>query len=125
MVDVEFIAQYLQLKYGKDKPKLHIRNTIDALHVLHDEKLLSTPDYETVVNGYKFLRRVENKLRLIHDQSVNALTADPARLTELAMHLGYPTSSTTAAQLLLDEYAERTQAIREVFDRLLNPAESG
>ncbi len=124
MVDVEFIAQYLQLKHGKGRPELHSRNTLDTLAVLQSENLISEKDYETLSSGYKFLRRLENKLRLVHDQSVNELTADPASLNKLARHLGYPKSSGRPEQLFHDEYASTTQTIREVFDRLLSCTES-
>ncbi|NIQ10960.1 MAG: hypothetical protein GWO23_15410 [Gammaproteobacteria bacterium] len=124
MVDVEFIAQYLQLKHGKGRPDLQCRNTLDALAVLQSESLISEKDYETLSTGYKFLRRLENKLRLVHDQSVNELTADSAYLKKLARHLGYKESSGHPEQLFQQEYAARTQAIREAFNRILSCSEN-
>ena len=124
MVDVEFIAQYLQLLHGKGRKTLHCRNTVDALHALQSEGLISLIDYENLLSGYKFLRRLENKLRLVHDQSVNELSADPAYLTKLARHLDYPDSSGPPEQLFLEEYAATTQTIREIFERILNCREN-
>jgi glutamate-ammonia-ligase adenylyltransferase len=124
MVDVEFIAQYLQLRHGKKKPALRCRNTVDALTLLQSENLISPLDCENLATGYKFLRRLENKLRLVHDQSVNELTADPIALAKLARHLGYPDTSGHPEALFLDDYARTTQAIREIFDRILNHAEN-
>jgi glutamate-ammonia-ligase adenylyltransferase len=119
MVDVEFIAQYLQLLHGRDRRALRCRNTVDALQVLHREKLLADRDHQTLVSGYKFLRRLENKLRLVHDQSVNELSADTAYLAKLARHLGYPEAPMRPDRLFLEDYERITQAIREVFDRLM------
>ena len=124
MVDVEFIAQYLQLRHGKDNPELHCRNTVDVLHVLQKQSLISEMDYETLLSGYKFLRRLENKLRLVHDQSVNELDAEPAYLAKLARHLDYPDSPGQPERLFLEEYAATTQGIRETFERILNSPES-
>ena len=124
MVDVEFIAQYLQLRHGKDNPALRRRNSVDALAALHAENLISTVDHENLEAGYKFLRRLENKLRLVHDQSVNELTADPAALAKLARHLGYPETSGHPEKLFLADYAKTTQIIREIFNRILNHPES-
>jgi glutamate-ammonia-ligase adenylyltransferase len=121
MVDVEFIAQYLQLCHGKEKQSLRCRNTVDALHILQSENLISEMDHESLVTGYKFLRRLENKLRLVHDQSVNELSAEPAYLAKLARHLGYPEDTGQPAKLFLEEYARTTQTIREIFDHILNP----
>jgi glutamate-ammonia-ligase adenylyltransferase len=124
MVDVEFVAQYLQLRHGRDRHNLRCRNTIDALGVLHREGLISEKDHEVLVGGYKFLRRLENKLRLVHDQSVNELSADTAYLAKLARHLGYPEAPMRPEQLFLEDYAETTRMIREVFDRVLNCREN-
>ena len=123
MVDVEFIAQYLQLRHGKDKPTLRCRNLVDALSALQSENFISVLDYENLTSGYKFLRRLENKLRLVHDQSVNELTADPTALAKLARHLGYPDASGHPETFFLKDYARTTQIIREIFDRILNHAE--
>jgi len=119
MVDVEFIAQYLQLLHGRDRPSLHCRNTLDTLSELRSETLLSEKDYENLTSGYKFLRRLENKLRLVYDQSVNELTSDPASLTKLARHLGYEDTMGQPEKLFLEEYADTTQTIRETFNRIL------
>ena len=123
MVDVEFIAQYLQLLHGKQNQTLRCRNLVDALSALQSEHLISVLDYENLTSGYKFLRRLENKLRLVHDQSVNELTADPKALNKLARHLGYPDSTGQPEKLFLEEYARTTQIIRETFDRILKQTE--
>lgn len=120
MVDVEFIAQYLQLCHGRKCVALRCGNTVDTLHLLRNENLLSEKDYENLVGGYKFLRRLENKLRLVHDQSVNELTADPESLAKLARHLGYSDGNGRAEQQFLGEYAATTQTIRETFHRILH-----
>ncbi len=125
MVDVEFLAQYLQLCNGRNNPALRCRNTIDALHALHSGGLLSDDDYENLVSGYKFLRRLENKLRLVHDQSVNELSSEPVYLTKLARHLGYSGQTGQPANLFLKDYARVTQSIREIFDQYLKDTEEG
>lgn len=124
MVDVEFIAQYLQLLHGKENRALRCRNSMDALLILKNKNLISVQDHENLAAGYKFLRRLENKLRLVHDQSVNELTADPAALAKLARHLDYPDISGHPEALFLEDYARTTQTIREIFDRILKHTEN-
>jgi glutamate-ammonia-ligase adenylyltransferase len=121
MVDVEFLVQYLQLLHGVAHPPLRIQNTLAALHALQNLEVLSAHDGECLLKGYKFLRRLENKLRLVHDQSVNELSADPVALAKLARHLGYAGEPHRPEQVFLDEYHQVTQGIREVFDRHLAP----
>jgi glutamate-ammonia-ligase adenylyltransferase len=124
MVDVEFIAQYLQLLHGREHMSLRCRNTVEALETLRNENLLSEKDCENLVNGYKFLRRLENKLRLVHDQSINQLTSEPLYLAKLARHLGYSEATGRPEQLFKDEYARTTQTIRDIFEHILNSKEN-
>jgi glutamate-ammonia-ligase adenylyltransferase len=122
MVDVEFLVQYLQLIHGKAYPQVLGQNTLEALRALHQAGLLPGGDFGRLIDGYKFLRRLENKLRLVHDQSVNQLSADPAALAKLARHLGYPDRPRRPDQVFLEEYSQITEAIREVFERHFAPA---
>ncbi len=124
MVDVEFIAQYLQLRHGKETKSLRCRNTVETLESLRNENLISEIDCENLVSGYKFLRRLENKLRLVHDQSINQLTSEPAYIAKLARHLGYPDSTGHPEHFFKEEYTKTTQTIRDVFERILNPTEN-
>ena len=121
MVDVEFLVQYLQLRHGAASPMLRVPNTLEALHTLRREGLLPPDDYQQLLKGYKFLRRLENKLRLVHDQSVSELSADTAYLSKLARHLGYPEKPQRPEQAFLADYHLITTGIREVFDRHLAP----
>ncbi|MDH3999448.1 MAG: bifunctional [glutamate--ammonia ligase]-adenylyl-L-tyrosine phosphorylase/[glutamate--ammonia-ligase] adenylyltransferase, partial [Desulfuromonadales bacterium] len=123
MVDVEFLAQYLLLSHGRVHHELRCRNTIDTLHALHSKGLLPQADYDSLVNGYKFLRRLENKLRLVHDQSINQLDSDPESLGKLARHLGYTEQAAQPQQALLEEYSSVTQGIRTIFNRYLSHAD--
>jgi len=119
MVDVEFIAQYLQLLHGAGRPALHQPNTLLALQKLQQEGMLDENDCRVLVSGYKFLRRLENMLRLIHDQSISELSNDPDYLNKLARRLGYNSTDRPEHDQLLDDYRSITENIRSVFSRLL------
>lgn len=121
MVDVEFLVQYLQLRHGATHAEVRCPNTIEALRSLYEAGLLPGGDHAILANGYKFLRRLENKLRLVHDQSVSELASDPDALAKLARHLGYPERPRRPQEVFLEEYAQVTLAIRQVFDRHLAP----
>ncbi|BCA81018.1 bifunctional [glutamate--ammonia ligase]-adenylyl-L-tyrosine phosphorylase/[glutamate--ammonia-ligase] adenylyltransferase [Desulfuromonas sp. AOP6] len=119
LVDVEFIAQYLQLLHGGRSKALRVTNTLKALEVLHRKELLSDDDFDALDSGYKFLRRLENKLRLVHDQSISELSSDRTYLLKLARRLGYPDRPRRPDDVFLEEYHGTTENIREVFSRLL------
>ena len=121
MVDVEFIVQYLQILHGRDFPGLRSKNTLEALNALHQEGLLDEGDLDVLESGYKFLRRLENRLRLVHDQSINELSGDPVYLVKLARRLGYPDRPRRPDEVFLEEYRSVTERIRAIFERLIGP----
>ncbi|BCR03664.1 glutamate-ammonia-ligase adenylyltransferase [Desulfuromonas versatilis] len=121
MVDVEFLAQYLQILHGGERPALRQCNTLTALERLHEEGILDRADFDTLQGGYKFLRRLENKLRLVHDQSINDLSGERGYLVKLARRLGYPDRPRRPEEVFLEDYREVTEKIRTVFDRFLGP----
>ena len=121
MVDVEFIAQYLQLLHGEERPALRQSNTLRSLEALEREGVLTGADFTALADGYKFLRRLENRLRLIHDQSINELSGDRGYLVKLARRLGYPDRPRRPDEVFLEDYRASTRRIRTVFNRILCP----
>lgn len=119
MVDVEFMAQYLQLRHGCRCPELHTPNTVAALKEILAAQLLSQSDADILINGYKFLRKLENRLRLLHDHSINDLTGDQRYLDKLARRLGYDARLRHPGQALMKDYEATTEAIRDVYERIL------
>ena len=120
MVDVEFLVQFLQLQHGRQHTKVRSRNTLVALQALQDSNLLPEKDAKRLANGYKFLRRLENKLRLVHDQSINQLSSEPAYLNKLAKHLGYQQDATKRPEQKFEEnYLKITKDIRTIFENIL------
>jgi len=115
MVDVEFLTQYLQLRHGGGFPDLRQVSTLPALTALHREGLIAADDFNGLYDGYKFLRRLENKLRLVHDQSINQLSNDRDYLTKLAQRLGYPEHPLSPHEALLRDYRAWTERIRSAF----------
>ncbi len=119
MVDVEFIAQYLQLTHGMQYPQLHSQNTITALKAAREAGVLTSNDAEPLINGYKFLRKLENRLRLLHDHSISDLARDQHYLDKLARRLGYDPKLRHPGQALLADYETTTEQIRAVYARTL------
>ena len=122
IVDVEFLTQYLQIIHGREHPEIKETNTLIALEAIHQAGFLGESDYEILSKGYKFLRRLENKLRLIHDQSINELSGEEGYLTRLAKRLGYPDCDPSPGKLFLDDYQKITEGVRAVFTRFFERA---
>jgi [glutamine synthetase] adenylyltransferase / [glutamine synthetase]-adenylyl-L-tyrosine phosphorylase len=115
LVDVEFVTEMLQLRFGHEHPKVRARRTEEALDALRAEGILDEQHHRGLVEGYRFLRRVESRLRLERDQAVYALDRRDAKLAALARRLGYERDD-AAARLLADLESTR-ETIRRIYDR--------
>ena len=128
LVDIEFLTQMLQLTHGLRFRKLRCRETLQALKGLHESKLLKKNEYQLLYDGYLFLRRLDHRLRLEHDQSIDAFETDPGRLDGIAHALGYngakgtgTKTKPTPGQKLLRDYEVRREKIRACYARYFTP----
>jgi glutamate-ammonia-ligase adenylyltransferase len=119
MVDVEFIVQYLLLKYGHVCADIRNTCTLTALKCIRACNLLAEEDGVVLQDGYKFLRRLETRLRIVHDCSMNDLGGSQEYLDKLARRLGYEPRLRHPGDALLHEYEFITTSVRAVYDRIL------
>jgi len=90
MVDAEFAAQYLQLVHGHAHPGLRVAATSAALAAAAAAGVADPADCELLATGYRFLRRIENRMRIVHDRSIHRLPPPGPDLELLARRCGYP-----------------------------------
>jgi glutamate-ammonia-ligase adenylyltransferase len=64
LVDIEFVAQYLQLRHGHEHPEVLATNTTDALVRLRDAGLLGEDDTAALLDAMHLWRNVQGVLRL-------------------------------------------------------------
>jgi glutamate-ammonia-ligase adenylyltransferase len=88
-VDVEVIAQMLQLKYAARSPAVLVQGTLDALQTLRDEGHLEEEDCRVLCQSYDLLRSIESGLRLMNTTARHDLPEDNKGLSQLAYLLGY------------------------------------
>ncbi len=67
-------------------------NTLAALSGLYAGGLISADDYELFDAGYRLLRTIEGRLRLMNSTARDQLPQDPTELAKLAHLLHYPGS---------------------------------
>ena len=120
LVDVEFAVQFLQLAHGADDPQIRSANTPQALGLLLEHGHLAAQDHAPLARGYRFLRRLESRLRIVRDRSVDRLPEGGAELLRLARRMGY--SGPRAGDDLLSDYQRTAAGIRQAFLRVLGAA---
>jgi glutamate-ammonia-ligase adenylyltransferase len=127
LVDIEFLTQMLQLTHGHRLPVVRRRGTLEALQALYAEKVLKPGEFRLLSESYLFLRRLDHRLRLERDQSIDAFEAEPERLEGIARALGYggPLGKDRAHRKpgarLLREYQKRRERVRACYERYFPP----
>ncbi|NIP29199.1 MAG: bifunctional [glutamate--ammonia ligase]-adenylyl-L-tyrosine phosphorylase/[glutamate--ammonia-ligase] adenylyltransferase, partial [Candidatus Dadabacteria bacterium] len=111
LIDIEFLVQMLQLKFGSKHKELRVRNTIESLYLLKELNLISKIDFNTLHDGYMFLKKLENLLRLLHDRSINDIKEDD--FDKLAVEYGFEDD----VNLLRSRYEKITDGIRKTYNK--------
>jgi glutamate-ammonia-ligase adenylyltransferase len=121
IVDIEFLVQMLQLKHGRTDPTVRHPNTRIALEKLRAAGYVDGYTHSFLVENFDYLRRVESRLRIVHNVSRDALPDDATDLEKLARRLGYQsTNGRTASDSFIDECERITRQTRQTFLRVLS-----
>ena len=110
LADVEFLVQLFQIKYGRELPALRSPNIWQALEALRTCGLLSEMEATELSTAYNFLLRVQNRLRIVHNRTLDELPESSEEIDKLARRLGYETGVRFLAEL--ERHRLRT---RELF----------
>ena len=81
--DVEFMVQGLQLIHGPENPALLEGNTLRALELLQEARILTSSTVQELKRDYLFLRRVEHYLQILEDRQVHSLPRNPLEMESL------------------------------------------
>lgn len=119
IVDVEFATQWLQMRHGTD-PRVRTTETLAALGALEACGYLDAATAEVLREGWRFLRRLEQRLRIAHGTSVTLLEEGAPGLPVLARRMGlHDVARAGAEALLLERYAGVTRDVRGAYLRVL------
>jgi glutamate-ammonia-ligase adenylyltransferase len=119
IVDVEFAAQWLQMKHGAD-PRCRTSDTETALGALEACGYLDPQLAAVLREGYAMLRRLEQALRVVHGTSQSLIEAGAAGLPALARRMGFRDGPEgTASEALLTRYRAVTRDVRAAYVTVL------
>jgi glutamate-ammonia-ligase adenylyltransferase len=91
LVDIEFIAQYLQLIHAADHPHVLDQNTVNALEKLREAGLLGPDDAEILLRAAHLFHGLTQIMRLCQDGRFKAESAPPGLKALLSQTAGVPT----------------------------------
>jgi glutamate-ammonia-ligase adenylyltransferase len=112
--EIEFIVQAYQLIRGGADPRLQTRSLLEALPRLARQKLLPAATVAELLDSYRFLRRVENRLQERNDEQTHELPQDESGRARLAYAMGMPDWASLEADI-----ARHCERVSGHFRRLL------
>ncbi len=119
LLDIEFLAQWLQMKHGSDE-RVRTPDTGEALEALAARGYLPRPDYERFRDAYRFLRRLEQRIHVHRGDGTNWVDAQALGLSGLGRQMGFQRSPTkSAGEQLFERYITVTDTVRSCYLRLL------
>jgi len=114
LVDLEFIAQYLQLIYAADRPDVLSQNTLEALGNLERAGCLPPPAADALLPAARLLNNLTQVLRLCQDGPFTPRTAPDGLKLLLARAGDAPDFARLEAEL-----AAREGTVATLFEQLL------
>ncbi len=119
LLDVELAVQLVQMTNGSD-PRIRTPDTPAALEALAATGHLERPNYEAFREGYRFLRRLEQRIHVLRGTSSSVIQARGPGMPELARRMGYrDTPGMSAVAALLARYRDVTETVRAAYERVL------
>jgi glutamate-ammonia-ligase adenylyltransferase len=118
LIDLEFIAQYLQLVHAADKPQILDTNTARVLDKAWRLGLLSAEDADVLRPATRLYHNVTQILRLAMSGPFDPAVAGPGLLELLSKANDLPNFATLDAHL-----SETRKKVRASFNRILSVAE--
>ena len=116
--EIEFLAQALQLIRGGREPALRERRLLPALRALVAAGHVDAEAGQGLIDAYRYLRVLENRVQMLGDAQVHALPADPVQHERIARGLGH------AGMASLDGELQQVRArVASEFAALLAPRE--
>jgi glutamate-ammonia-ligase adenylyltransferase len=114
LVDIEFIAQVLQLCHAAEHPEILDQNTIAALEKLQRANVLAAGDAERLIAAARLEHSLTQVLRIAAEGTFNPDAATRGLKTLLARAGDAPDFRAVDVQL-----AETEREVRATFDRLI------
>ncbi|MEM9631387.1 MAG: bifunctional [glutamine synthetase] adenylyltransferase/[glutamine synthetase]-adenylyl-L-tyrosine phosphorylase [Pseudomonadota bacterium] len=118
LVDIEFLAQFLQLVHASENPSVLAQGTEQALEHLRDAAFLDPGDAELLLEALRLYQRLTQVLRLALSGKFDPAEAPGGVLDLLVQASGSPTFKHLESELV-----ELQEKVRATFVRLVGEVE--
>ncbi len=119
LLDIEFATQWLQMRHGAD-PCVRTTDTAEALDMLLIADYLDRHSYEVFRDGYRFLRRLEQRILVLRGRCDSVIDEQQSGIHQLARRMSFQSQGHVgAAQALMARYRSVTHDVRATYLRVL------
>ncbi len=124
LVDVEFLAQWLQMRHGNDE-SVRTPSTRRALEALARGGHLDPLEARSLSEAYLFFRKVEQSLKLFEEHREPMLEPQGRTGAHVARSLGLRTrDGMSVPEVVEDTYRRHAEGVRAAFERHVAPVEA-
>ena len=119
VTDIEFAVQLLQMRHGRDR-RIRTTETTRALSALETSGYLPARLADVLAEGYRFLRRLEQRIHIVHASSAHFVDEQAPGLPHLARRMGLrPSADATPSEALVAQYLDVTDRVRAAYTEVL------
>jgi glutamate-ammonia-ligase adenylyltransferase len=116
LLDIEFIAEYLTIVNGRKNILVRKNNTVSMIRALLRYSYMDKNDAANLEEAYKFLRNIENILRIVHNYQADTLPESDKDFRLLIQRLGMEDCDKESFFIKYNEYSFM---IREIYFKYL------
>ena len=119
--EIEYFVQSFQLLYAGQDKSLRTTSTLELLDRLVDGGYVLSGDYRHLSDSYRWLREVEHRLQLVHNQPTQVLPPKGRELTRLA-RTSLGESRSDAVSCFEKKMEDTTAVVHRIFTSLFSSA---
>jgi len=119
LIEIELTVQLLQMRHGDDR-SVRTTHTAQGIDALVRAGALAPEHADALREGYAFLRRLQERSRIVHAAASQYLEENAPGLAPLARRMGIrDRTGTLAASELIAQYRTVTDRVRAVYDAIV------
>lgn len=115
IADVEWVAQFLQMRHAHEVPELRTTRTIDALQAAQHAGLITEAEASTLIEAWRLASRIRNAIVLATGRPGDSLPEGARQRAGVAHLLGH---GVDGGERLTDDYLRITRRARAVVERV-------
>jgi len=120
IVDIEYVAQIMQLKHGGEKTNLRNPNTFELIEILTASGLSPDVDFPRLLENLEFLRRLETTVKINAETGGYVLPGSGPAAAAVAAGMGF--STTDELKRTIDRIRDEN---RMMYDAVITSLENG